>query len=87
MTLYLSMKAALSEPQFLDLCFDFTSATASYLSHVGTSSDSTRFTDITFPLPTGAQPALTGLPEFIMENIVDVMLFVRRFKDHMYEVG
>lgn len=87
MTIFLCMKAALTEPQLLDLCFNFHVATASFLAHNATSSDHTQLSPVTFPLPDTGPLILTCIPEFTTENILDFLLFVRRFKDVLYEVG
>ena len=86
MTLFLCMKAALSESQLLEHCFQFHIASATYLTHVATSKDLSRFAGISFPLSEDAPRALSYVPEFIADNIMDFMLFIRRFADAMYEV-
>ena len=85
------MKAALSEPQMLDLCFNFHAATTSYLVQIATagysSSGSQTFAPIRFPLSEQVPAALSCVPEFVGENVIDFMLFTRRFKDSLYEVN
>ena len=80
------MKAALTEPLLLELCFNFHTATATYLIHMATSSDHSAFSGVIFPLSEEVPAALSCIPEFTADNIIDYMLFLRRFQDNVYEV-
>lgn len=85
-TIYLSHKAALTQPSLLNLAFSFHAATAAYLTHVATAGGgSDQCVPIAFPLPTSASLELSALPEFLAENVQEFMLFVHRFKDHLFE--
>lgn len=87
-TIYLSHKAALTQPSLLRLAFNFHAATAAYLTHIATAgSKSSQFTPVTFPLSTSANSELSALPEFLAENVQEFMLFVHRFKDQLFEVN
>ena len=87
MTLYLCMKAALTEPRFLEMCMNFEIATATWLSEVALHDNPKSFTPETFPMPEDASTVLACVPEFIMGNVTDFTLFLQRFKDDMYEVS
>lgn len=84
---YLCIKAALMEPQLLDMLMNFNTATASWLVQVARQSHVTSFESVTFPLPEEVPTALGYVPEFVMENITDYTMFLHRFKDEMYETG
>lgn len=86
MTLFLCMKAALTEPGLLELCFNFYTATATYLTHMATSDDHSAFAGIDFPLSEDVPAAMACIPEFTADNIIDFMLFLKRFADSVYEV-
>ncbi len=87
MTLFLCMKAALTEPLLLELCVDFYTATATYLCEMATSRDHSAFQGITFPLSDDVPPAMANIPEFTADNIIDFMLFLKRFQDSVLEVS
>ena len=82
------MKAALSEPTFLEQCFNFHAATSVYLVQIAVHGecDTQQERQICFPLPKVVPPSLSGIPELIGENVIDYMLFTRRFKENLYEV-
>ena len=69
----------------MELLFKFDIATATYLTQVATHGDLTQFSEVTFPLPNRCSEKLTCIPEFVAENIIDYMLFLRRFRDSMFE--
>ena len=82
MVLYMCLKAAMTQPVLLDSCFSFHIATARYLVSL-VKPDS----------PTACQASdfvprvLEGLPEFLAENVQDFLLFIHRFKDHLFEAS
>jgi hypothetical protein len=86
MTLYLCIKAALTEPRLLDMSFNFHLATATWLSEIAINEDCKTFEPVKFPLPEIVPTTLTCVPEFIMGNVTDFTLFLQRFKEDMYEV-
>ena len=86
MTHYLSLKAALTLPEMLEMSMKFHIATASWLVQVARCDDVTDFQPITFPLSERAPNSLAYIPEFIMGNVTDFTMFLHRFKDEMYEV-
>jgi len=82
MTVYLSLKAALSQPELLDLCFTFLTATATYLVKLVASDSSVDTATVAMP-----SDALKHMPELLTENVQDFMLFLRHFKDQLFEVA
>ena len=87
MSVYLCMKAALTEPRLLEKSFDFMVASATYLTHVATSTNMEHLRPISFPLPEHGTQLLKSVPEYVAENAMEFMVFLKRFKDSMYEVG
>lgn len=85
MTVFLCLKAALTEQSLMDLTFKFNIATATYLTQLATHSDLTQFSEVTFPLGNRVSPALSCMPEFVAENVIDYMLFLRHFRESMFE--
>ena len=53
---------------------------------MATSDDHSAFTGIDFPLSEDAPVAMACIPEFTADNIIDFMLFLKRFQDSVYEV-
>jgi len=86
MTVYLSLKAALSQPKLLDSCFTFCTATASYLVKLVVVSDNDADT-AAVAMANEAPVVLQYIPELLTENVQDFMLFLRHFKDQLFEVG
>ena len=88
MSLFLCLKTALGEPVLLELLAKFNIATATYLVQLSTAGPKqSEFTPVEFPLSDDVPKVLQAVPEFVAENIIDFMLFTRRFKDNMYEVS
>nr|XP_022317607.1 ubiquitin conjugation factor E4 A-like [Crassostrea virginica] len=87
MTLYLCMKAALTEPRLVEMSLNFHLATATWLSEIAINEDCKTFEPVKFPLPNTVPFALTCVPEFIMGNVTDFTLFLQRFKEDMYEMA
>nr|KAG5714930.1 hypothetical protein BaRGS_000418 [Batillaria attramentaria] len=88
MTLFLSMKAALSQTQLLEMSLNFHLATASWLCQVAVHPMGTEsFQPITYPLPKDTMPALTYIPEYILGNLSDFVIFMHQFKDDMFDVA
>uniref|UniRef100_A0A1Y1K3I1 Ubiquitin conjugation factor E4 A n=1 Tax=Photinus pyralis TaxID=7054 RepID=A0A1Y1K3I1_PHOPY len=91
---YLSIKCAMSEPHFQESLFNFMSASAFWLSQVAVSASykSNRATsapieakEIVFPLPAEVPDTLKCIPEFVLENIVCFLVFLRRFNPKVFE--
>ena len=86
MTLFFSMKAALSQTQLLEMSLNFHLATASWLCQVATQPFDASFQPVTFPLPQDTMPALTHIPEHILGNLTDFVLFMHQFKVSVYGI-
>jgi len=84
MTVYLSLKAALSQPVLLDSCFTFYAATATYLMKLFINDGAADTAAVA--MPTSAPAALKYIPELLVENVQDFMLFLRHFRDQLFEV-
>ena len=85
MTVYLSLKAALSQPALLDSCFTFYTATATFLVKLVVNDDDDADT-AAVAMATSVPSVLQYIPELLTENVQDFMLFLRHFKDQMFEV-
>ncbi|KAK4872457.1 hypothetical protein RN001_014486 [Aquatica leii] len=88
---YLSIKCSMSEPSFQDLLFNFITASAYWLNQVAINVDHKlsnaplESREINFPLPSKAPDTLMCIPEFVVENIVCYLIFIRRFNPNMFE--
>ena len=85
MTVYLSMRSALTEPTFLEMTLNFHIATSTWLSLFAVKDNPQCFSDIKLPLPVQTPKCLACIPEFIMGNITDFTQFLHRFKDQIFE--
>ncbi|XP_077985047.1 ubiquitin conjugation factor E4 A-like [Glandiceps talaboti] len=85
MTVFLCMKAALLEPQHLQLNFDLVTATSVYLSHYAVTDDRETLIMPTVPLPDSKCKMLTCMPELLAENILDLVLFLYRFNHQVFQ--
>ncbi|XP_072382541.1 ubiquitin conjugation factor E4 A [Diabrotica undecimpunctata] len=93
LTKYLSLKCALSDPDVISKMFDLISATSYWLCQVSMhqhTPESTAFAPlkelpVTFPLDSNVPDTLKCIPEFIVENIVSFLIFVRRFTPKDFE--
>lgn len=85
MTIYLSIRAALTEPKLLEMTLNFHIATSTWLSLVAMDDNPQCFVDVQLPLPVQAPRCLACIPEFIMGNITDFTQFLHRFKDQVFE--
>ncbi|XP_044734743.1 ubiquitin conjugation factor E4 A [Chrysoperla carnea] len=90
---YISLKAALLEPNFIANLMHLHTSTAVWLTQVAFHSkqtDSTNYAPITFenisfPLPDFVPDTLKCIPEFITENLVSYLSFLRRFSPRTLE--
>lgn len=89
MTRYLSMKAALLVPSVMENTTVFCAATGSWMVQLALSlvePSLTEINDLSFPLQDEIiPPALKYIPEFMVENICEHLLLVRRFCPHQLE--
>ncbi|XP_050393644.1 ubiquitin conjugation factor E4 A [Patella vulgata] len=85
MTLFLSMKAALTVPQLLEMSLNLHTSTATWLSQMAASDTVTEFKPIALPLPETAPTSLSLIPEFVMGNLNDFISFLHRYQDELFE--
>ncbi|XP_070548264.1 ubiquitin conjugation factor E4 A-like [Ptychodera flava] len=79
MTMFLCMKAALLEPQNLQLFFDLVIATSRLLNHYAVTDSIETLVTPSLPLPDHKSRILTCIPELFVDNMVDLMLVLNRF--------
>lgn len=95
MTRYLSLRAALLEPESLSKTAQLLVATAVWLVQVTLDVNSdqsprkyytpTQFRTVEFPLPEEVPATLSCVPEFLIENLASFLSFVRRFSPRTLE--
>lgn len=85
MTRFLSLKAALLEPSSLEQMLRFHVASATWLCHVATAEDVGTFQPLALPFPEHGNGRLALVPEFVVENICDCIVFVKRFSERSLE--
>lgn len=88
MSVFLTLKAAMTENTYIEMTSRFLVATATYCTQLATVPSTTDgFILPSYPLsPDSVSPQLCFLPEFLVDNITGFLLFLRRFKDSAYEV-
>ncbi|XP_050300790.1 ubiquitin conjugation factor E4 A [Anthonomus grandis grandis] len=94
-TKFFSLKCVLSEPNLLKDMFDFMSATCYWLCQLVMKTEfpeneTATFAPleerpIVFPLPTKIPFTLKCIPEFLVENIVSYLVFLRRYSLRTFE--
>eukprot|EP00057_Strongylocentrotus_purpuratus_P025335 XP_011679809.1 PREDICTED: ubiquitin conjugation factor E4 A [Strongylocentrotus purpuratus] len=87
MTLFLSIKTSLLEPQFLEMAFNLHIATARIVTQYATSEDVTLLTTPSLPLQGEPPSQLVTIPECLAENLVTYLQFLRRFAEAKFEDG
>lgn len=87
MTLFLSIKTSLLEPQFLEMAFNLHIATARLVTQYATSEDVTLLTTPSLPLQGEPPSQLVTIPECLAENLVTYLQFLRRFAEAKFEDG
>ncbi|XP_030751488.1 ubiquitin conjugation factor E4 A isoform X2 [Sitophilus oryzae] len=95
LTKFFSLKCVLSEPKLLKDLFDFASSTSYWAVQVAiktnfNSADKSSFAPleevpVTFPLPDKIPNTLKCVPEFLTENIVSYLVFLKRFNPRTFE--
>ena len=93
MSIYLNRKAALTQPELLQLSFNFQIATSHWLNLAATGklpcsdkvTSETRSPKIEFPLPSSPTPALAVIPEFVMENVISSINHIHRYAERERE--
>ncbi|XP_053125304.1 ubiquitin conjugation factor E4 A isoform X1 [Hemicordylus capensis] len=87
MTIYLSTKTAMTEPQMLQNCLNLQVSMAVLLVQLAIGNQGTELVDLTFPLPEVKSSALAYIPEFFADNLGDFFIFLRRFADDLLETS
>uniref|UniRef100_UPI00398F3CD8 ubiquitin conjugation factor E4 A n=1 Tax=Pristiophorus japonicus TaxID=55135 RepID=UPI00398F3CD8 len=87
MTVYLSTKAAATEPQMLHNCMNLQIATTTVLVQFALGNQGTDYMDLTFPLRDLEYCMLFHVPEFFADNLGDFFIFLRRFADDILETA
>ncbi|XP_064424835.1 ubiquitin conjugation factor E4 A [Latimeria chalumnae] len=87
MTIYLSTKAAISEPQMLQNCVNLQVSTAAVLVQFALGNCGMEHIDLVFPLPEAPCNMLACIPEFFADNLGDFFIFLRRFADEVLETS
>lgn len=85
-TKFLSYRTALLLPDTLDLMLNFHIATASWLVNTAISDNINKFAPVQFPLPKNVSKNLGYIPEFVLENIADCSIFIKRFSPKTFEM-
>ena len=89
MTQYLALKTMLSENEFLETTINFNISTAIWLNNLALSTNETEaskgFKPISLPIPRNLESeSLKSVPEFIVENVSDFIIFIRRFNEKAF---
>ncbi|XP_011908355.1 PREDICTED: ubiquitin conjugation factor E4 A [Cercocebus atys] len=86
MTIYLSTKTAMTEPQMLQNCLNLQVSMAVLLVQLAIGNEGSQPIELTFPLPDGYS-SLAYVPEFFADNLGDFLIFLRRFADDVLETS
>ncbi|KAI5282536.1 Ubiquitin Conjugation Factor E4 A [Manis pentadactyla] len=86
MTIYLSTKTAMTEPQMLQNCLNLQVSMAALLAQLAVGNEGPQPIELTFPLPDG-YGSLAYVPEFFADNLGDFLIFLRRFADDILETS
>uniref|UniRef100_M3ZB11 Ubiquitin conjugation factor E4 n=1 Tax=Nomascus leucogenys TaxID=61853 RepID=M3ZB11_NOMLE len=86
MTIYLSTKTAMTEPQMLQNCLNLQVSMAVLLVQLAIGNEDSQPIELTFPLPDGYS-SLAYVPEFFADNLGDFLIFLRRFADDILETS
>nr|XP_021385728.1 ubiquitin conjugation factor E4 A isoform X2 [Lonchura striata domestica] len=87
MTIYLSTKTAMTEPQMLQNCLNLQVSMAVLLVQLAAGNRGTEPLELSFPLPEVEHSALAYVPEFFADNLGDFFIFLRRFADDILETS
>ncbi|MGH0186297.1 UNVERIFIED_CONTAM: hypothetical protein FKN15_021545 [Acipenser sinensis] len=85
MTVYLSTKAAATEPHMLQGCLNLQVSTATVLVQFSLGASGVDYPQLTFPLPALKSSPLCYVPEFFADSLGDFFIFLRRFADEVLE--
>uniref|UniRef100_A0A3Q2NY84 Ubiquitin conjugation factor E4 A n=1 Tax=Fundulus heteroclitus TaxID=8078 RepID=A0A3Q2NY84_FUNHE len=87
MIVYLSTKAATTQPAMLHCCLNLQASTAALLVQLGMGNQGPEHVALTFPLASLHNSTLCYIPEFFAENMGDFFIFLRRFADDVLETS
>uniref|UniRef100_A0A665VEB8 Ubiquitin conjugation factor E4 A n=1 Tax=Echeneis naucrates TaxID=173247 RepID=A0A665VEB8_ECHNA len=87
MIVYLSTKAATTQPAMLQCCLNLQASTAALLVQLGVGNQGPEHVALSFPLPSLQNSMLCYVPEFFAENLGDFFIFLRRFADDVLETS
>ncbi|ELK31953.1 Ubiquitin conjugation factor E4 A [Myotis davidii] len=82
MTIYLSTKTAMTEPQMLQNCLNLQVSMAVLLVQLAIGNEGSQPVELTFPLPDGYSSLA-----YVPDNLGDFLIFLRRFADDMLEAS
>uniref|UniRef100_A0A667Y6W2 Ubiquitin conjugation factor E4 A n=1 Tax=Myripristis murdjan TaxID=586833 RepID=A0A667Y6W2_9TELE len=85
MIIYLSSKAAATQPAMLQCCLNLQASSAALLVQLGLGNQGPEHIPLSFPLPSLQNSMLCYVPEFFAENLGDFFIFLRRFADEVLE--
>uniref|UniRef100_A0A6Q2YB45 Ubiquitin conjugation factor E4 A n=1 Tax=Esox lucius TaxID=8010 RepID=A0A6Q2YB45_ESOLU len=85
MTVYLSTKAAVTQPGMLQNCLNLQASSAALLVQLGLNNQGPEHVQLSFPLAPLQSSLLCYVPEFFAENLGDFFVFLRRFADEVLE--
>ncbi|RXN07574.1 ubiquitin conjugation factor E4 A-like protein [Labeo rohita] len=85
MTVYLSTKAATTQPTMLQNCLNLQASCAALLVQLSLGNQGPEHIPLTFPLPALENSLLCFVPELFAENMGDFFIFLRRFADEVLE--
>ncbi|CAI9739965.1 ubiquitin conjugation factor E4 A-like [Octopus vulgaris] len=86
-TIFLSLKAALTEPQLLDMSLQFHITTAVWLSQIAVFGKVDKTNAITFPLAKKPPTILATIPEITLDNLTTFTKFVTHYKPETYQAA
>ncbi|XP_021027472.1 ubiquitin conjugation factor E4 A isoform X3 [Mus caroli] len=86
MTIYLSTKTAMTEPQMLQNCLNLQVSMAVLLVQLAIGNEGSQPIELSFPLPDGYS-SLAYVPEFFADNLGDFLIFLRRFAEDILETS
>ncbi|XP_013398421.1 ubiquitin conjugation factor E4 A [Lingula anatina] len=86
MSMFQCVRAALLEPQIVQMSLQLHVASATLLVNLAAGGVESFLQEICFPLPDPVPDVLTVVPEFLVENMVDLVVFIRRFRDETFEI-
>ncbi|XP_077578234.1 ubiquitin conjugation factor E4 A isoform X2 [Stigmatopora nigra] len=85
MIVFLSTKAAATQPAMLQCCLNLQASTAALLVQLALGNRGPEHVPLAFPLPSLLNTTLCFVPEFFAENLGDFVTFLRPFADELLE--